>query len=71
MSGKFQILIVGFLIMLGYFAASFLAGIINGILFMFLPATGALSAVGLIISLVIFAFLLGAIVIFLIKKFGT
>jgi len=71
MGGRIQILIVGFLIMLGYFAASFVAGIVNGVLFMFLPATGALSAVGLIISLVIFAFVLGAVVLFLVKKFGT
>ena len=71
MGGRVQILIVGFLIMLGYFAASFVSGIINGILFMFLPATGALSAVGMIISLMLFAFILGAVVMFLVRRFGT
>ena len=68
--GKTQMLIIGFLIMLGYFAASFLSGVINSVLFMFFPATGALSLVGLVISLAVFAFILGFVVLWLIAKFG-
>jgi len=61
---------VGILVMIGYFAASFLSGVINGVLFSFLPATGAVAAVGVLISLVIMAFLLGAIIILLLAKFA-
>ena len=65
-----QALWVGVLIMVGYFAASFLSGIINGVLFTFLPATGAIAAVGVLISLVIFAFILGFLVVLLLAKFA-
>lgn len=61
---------VGLLVMLAYFAASFLSGIINGVLFTFLPATGAIAAVGVLISLVVFAFIVGALVVVLLAKFA-
>ena len=61
---------VGILVMIGYFAASFLSGVINGVLFSFLPATGAIAAIGMLTSLVIMAFLLGFIIIMLLAKFA-
>jgi len=61
---------VGVLVMIGYFAASFLSGIINSFLFSFLPATGAVAGIGILVSLILMAFLVGAIVIVLLAKFA-
>ena len=63
-------LVIGFLIFIGWLAASVIASFINGILFAFLPFSGGLALVGTILSFLIFSLILGTVVIWLLSKFA-
>ena len=65
-----HVALVGFLVMIGYFAANLIAGVIMMILTMFLPFSGELSIISAIISLIVFAFILGIIIVWLLAKFA-
>jgi len=65
-----QALVVGFLVFIGWLAASVVASFINGILFAFIPFSGGLALVGTIISFLIFSLVLGVIILWLISHFA-
>ena len=63
-------LVIGFLIFIGWLAASVIASFINAVLFAFLPFSGGLALVGTILSFLIFSLILGTVVIWLLSKFA-
>ena len=63
-------LVVGFLIFIAWLASSVMASFINGILFAFIPFSGGLALAGTILSFLIFAFILGVVVVWLLSKFA-
>ena len=63
-------LVVGFLIFIGWLASSVIASFINGLIFAVFPFSGGLALVGTIISFLIFALILGSVVVWLLSKFG-
>ena len=65
-----QSLVVGFLVFIGWLAASVVASFINGILFAFIPFSGGLALVGTIVSFLIFSMVLGIIILWLIRQFA-
>jgi len=63
-------LVVGFLVFIGWLAASVIASFINGILFAFVPFSGGLALVGTILSFLIFSLILGIIILWLVRRFA-
>ena len=69
MGNLIRLTILGFLLMIGFVIAYFLAGILMGILFMFLPADGTLALVAMVLSWVITAIILATVILFIIRRF--
>lgn len=62
--------LAGLLIFLGWVAATFISGFLNGFLFAVFPMSGELALVGDILAFAIFAIILGVLVVWLLAKFG-
>lgn len=69
MGNLIRLTILGFLLMIGFVIAYFLAGILTGFLFMFLPADGTLALVAMILSWVVTAIILAVVILFIIRRF--
>jgi len=69
MGNWLRLLILGFLLMIGFVIAYFLAGLLTGLLFMVLPPDGTLALVGMILSWVITAIILATVILFIVRRF--